>query len=380
MDEQWTHAQMREYLEGEKVREKRQAWGVGRGLVDVLLDLVDQLKDEVGYSHKIQSTEIRVSFEEVEDLISNLMSGAATPEMKQGFLNNLYQSADFYHRVILKMDQLIPVVEKKRIPELNNIAMKSDNEILLQLGVANGLSAQKRIEKGVENKFKDILEKLFGWLEPVPRYVVVLALIFFIVVPGLLIVYEAMNRDHQEDIFAEFDYTKTVPYEYTSRSFRGLQDPNVHDYLIDSFSYQFKVAMSDYVIFNYKETILGLEKMEPMVRELENSEKQQAFEGIREYYFYLGMSYLAMSRTQISYNDNNDHYLNQAINMIMKSFSIAENHKLNDINRENYYLSLTHAMIGNIKQAELYCNKIKSNSAFKERCNELFSILNKDKD
>ncbi len=92
MAERWTHERLRVYLskeEGREKREERRAWSVERGEVGLLLDLVDQIRDGVDIPDDVEASKIPRSFDEAEDMLSALMSGTGTDELKQRFLSVL---------------------------------------------------------------------------------------------------------------------------------------------------------------------------------------------------------------------------------------------------------------------------------------------------
>jgi tetratricopeptide (TPR) repeat protein len=177
-----THETLKAYIDGDLgVIADTQRKGNSR--LQLLLDLVDQSLSVSKLPTSSDVSDTQFTFEQTEDLLSDLLAGTDSITIKQNFLAALYYSPDFYQRMMIKLDELVPVMEETLDAELLEVAVREDEQVLEELGIGNSgaSSLQTKAKNKVRSAVDSVPEKLFGWLGPVPKYVYVvigLAVIF----------------------------------------------------------------------------------------------------------------------------------------------------------------------------------------------------------
>jgi tetratricopeptide (TPR) repeat protein len=165
-----THETLKAYIDGDRdVIPDSQREESSR--LQLLLDLVDQSISVSKVPSSSDASDRQFTFEQAEDILSDILAGTDSITIKQNFLAALYYSPDFYQRLMIKLNELVPVMEGVLDEELMEVAVKEDEQLLQQLGIGKSTEAQE----DAKSKVDKILEKLFGWMRPVPRYVYAVA-------------------------------------------------------------------------------------------------------------------------------------------------------------------------------------------------------------
>lgn len=343
----------------------------------LLFELIDQTRESYPEFGKISEIDIPTSFSAIENMISEIVAGTAQEQQVNRFLSGLQQSSIFYERTLVNLTQLAPVISDEPVPELDSVVMQNDEKLLTDMGIiATGVqdeslqfSEKKALEK---NWLKDWTRGLIQSLKPVPRYAYALAAAACIVIAIFI------SRDflRGKGPFTEFVWDDHVPNEYDVSSFRGGDDVSEDDPQIRYFVNQFKLGMSDYVICNYAGAIETFKNIEPYAQEfLSPNNPTIDISMVREYYFYFGLSYLALGRSNHVSNQERQQYLEDSINKLLSLRALISSFELKPYDKENYFLGLAYWFSGNEIKAKSELKKISGQSEFYNKSLEILTQL-----
>jgi len=212
----------------------------------------------------------------------------------------------------------------------------------------------------------DIWEKLGRFFEsrkPLPRYAFALSLVL-VGMLATLFTYQIVVKNDADNYYVYDDH---VPYEYSISSLRAPSTFFEHDSLFQTFVTQFKLGMSDYMVRDYESAISTFQNLESVALMLQaRSEKERFFPWIRDFYFYLGVSNFALSRSQ--QRDLQDEFraqhTDQAIRWLALADSLATARHLEGSDRESYFLGLAYGFGGRQDLAVSELRRIAPTSSF----------------
>ncbi len=220
-------------------------------------------------------------------------------------------------------------------------------------------------EKTLIEKIKAYIAKFIDSIPRKPILIPVLAvvLIVFLVGPGSFLV-DTLTKDP----LSEFVYGDKVPYEYTGSGFRGTDTRPETDPELRTFHRQYRLAMSDYVVYNYAGAITICEQLEPTASEfLTRLNNKEILTEIRDYYFYCGVSHLALGRSEKLGEEEKAENFDSAIPYLQEAERIALDNSLENSDREVYYLGLTYGFDGRQGKAIEQFKRIEIKSLFYEK-------------
>ena len=305
-----------------------------------------------------------VTFKDSEELLLKIVSNSVEPE-EEGYILNLFEEQPhFYERFIIKLSQSESLVNSESPPEMEQVTMLNDDEILELMGVK-----QEKEEKVRKYKIDDLwgfLKNLLDFsINPFPKlaaYGTVLATLIFAIFFRTLI--------WQPTPLYIFD--DKVPYEFDMSSLRGAvdreQSPEYQNIKND-----FLMAMSDYLIFDYLNAISNFEKI------LSNPqpEEQLAVKIYMEARFYLAMSCLA--RVQSQKTDNTEQakkeLLTKAIQNLQMSRSYFKENDAEKFDRNNYFLALACYLNEDYMNAQKYIKESKPQGIFQDKIKILSRMM-----
>jgi len=219
------------------------------------------------------------------------------------------------------------------------------------------------------------LRRFLDWPIPKPRYAFAVAVVAVAIVGGLLIYRDFFKNDPYE----YYTYDDKVPYDYDVSSLRTPTTSD-GDSLLYSFVTQFKLGMSDYMINNYENAIQSLQEIEPAALALQaKPEDQKYLSTMRDYYFYLGVSHFALSRSKrknVSAEAKAMH-ATQAIRWLARGDSLVAKNHLQGNERENYFLGLAYGFSGRRTEAIESLRKINDRSKFHDSGNQFIKEWSK---
>lgn len=344
----------------ERVRNLREQDLALNSLFEIIEEMRNQVHIETEADPKILAPK---SFDEIEDLLLRIFSGDYQPSEAQNFVNSIFSSPLFYQRVLLKLRQLAMVTAAEDIPEIANVRVKSNKEILESFILADTIKHEKlapfRKQKG---KFEDLFEKLQNLLFPpkaLPKYALAFAVV---IVLGIMIPNISSNLSRQNLLD---NYLTSVNYE---RSALRASSPQMSGSAeVQSFLNNFELAMGDFLTCSYAEAIRDFKILEPKADDLRSAASdKRVLSLIRNYYFYYGYSHLALAKPGlIDFKEGNERqHVQEAARFFLISNSIAEKHKLDNLQRENYFIALATGLSGKKEHAIQILRQINKGSEY----------------
>jgi hypothetical protein len=146
----------------------------------LLFQIVDQLKTISSVSEHFSDID-NIPFFKIEEIILNTLANNLDSQDAQKIFNNIYYSEANYQRLLIKISQLVPALNSESVAEMNEISIKSDDEILA--GIFKRTQKQRLVTRIINklfllwNKIKNISlagNKLY------PRYAFAFVLLIII--------------------------------------------------------------------------------------------------------------------------------------------------------------------------------------------------------
>lgn len=337
--------------------------------LDRLFFLLKELTPYLQEKHSPDRQIASASFSDIEELLLPLYSGNYKAEQARQFVQGMKTSPLFYNRVLAKLRQMASMAQTTEVPEMADVKMKSDQEILEEYILSNN---QERTETRVaasKGRMTGILEKIRNFLfplNPLPKYAfaMAVALILFVLGP---------NIQHNLDTRSLFeDYLVEVAYGHSGmRTGSAVLDgnPDAQDFVM-----HFEMTIANYLISDYRAAIEGFEALEPAAIDLVAGADDDGFPSlIRDYYFYYGYSHLAVAKPAvIDFKRNEEMYhLSEAIRLFAEAELLAQSHALDNLDRETYFSALANGLIGNKRVAVEKLRQISANSDYFEDADRL---------
>lgn len=238
-------------------------------------------------------------------------------------------------------------------------------------------SSMVKIIKATIDKLIDLISQQPVWIRAFAIILIVL-----LVGRGSFLVVDTLTKDP----FSEYVYGNKVPYAFDPSEktrLRGASSTLEDATLIQSFNNTFITGMLEYRDHNYKRSIEILTKLQTTAAEFqEKSTDPEILTLLRDYHFYLGVSHLAISTSQqINVNERTKQlYLEDAIQELSRSTTLAITNTLNLIDRDRFFLGLSYGLAGKWELAVEELNKIDSSSLYSGESSELVAKLARIKD
>ena len=213
-----SHQDIKGYLQGNLDNSRQKYLHQIRGddpLYHLFFRVIDKVKGLADSTGSQDQQDSEMSFETMEDILVDIMGGQIqTGQEGRQFANELLNSPVFYERLLLKLSQITPMLDKEDVAEISTEAIKSSDEILTRAGIISPqeIGGNKQGEPGYREKRRWIP----GLLDQIPQYVFVLAVL---VIASLAVFFVYKNFEGQSPI-AEFRYENKVPYEFARSSLR----------------------------------------------------------------------------------------------------------------------------------------------------------------
>jgi len=323
-----------------------------------LFDLIDEFKAQANLDDRIEAGNIPATFSAVEELLLRLYSGAAGGETTRQFIGGLIQSPVFYQRLWVKLGAIDPHTTPKEV--LAPAQMLSENEILARIKQAANPRAP--FSKIIPRFVADLIEaakSALVFLRRIPSYAYVLPLALI----GTIGILQIANRNNLNKIYG---YDARVPVPPPS-GLRGPSDYSQVDSVFYSLASHFQLAMSDYMRRDYPTTIMTLENLAPLAQTLQASSDNTKFlSPLREYYFYLGVSHFALSRSQeVKFaRGEKERHQEKAIQFLARADSLVQAQRMSANDRETFFLGLAYGFAERRAEAVAQLNKIAANSIY----------------
>jgi hypothetical protein len=165
----------------------------------LLFEILDIVKRKVALTDKDTSRE-NITFSQMEDMLLDVISGTIDQHKAEILLKAICQSEGNYNRLLVKIKNLAPSLSKEPVPELENVTIKSADEMLAQI-LDIPCDNKRRADKPgklllVWNKIKNI--SLFEQ-KYYPRYAFA-ALLLIIITAGSYFGISYYNTTYQMDL------------------------------------------------------------------------------------------------------------------------------------------------------------------------------------
>ena len=305
-----------------------------------LVSLIEEAKNLTGKT----SPNIRTSHPsrlEMQESLSKIYEGALTPQQAADFLGHLARCQLCFEYVGLTLQTSLSPVPEELEQEAAQLEISLADAVMQALPPLTQTKPKTRRQKGW------VWIPEFIKIENIRAPQIAFALVFVTVIAGSILWQIWQNQNSYLNTFV---YDKNVPYEYNTSGFRGSIDLTKDDPQFQTFINQFKLGIADYLVRDYEGTIANLENLEPIV--LAWQEKWGA-EPIRDYYFYLGVSHFAVSRSQTRDLDKatRTEHNEKAIGYLAKARTLALNHNLQLLDRDSYFLGMAYGFGGQREMA-----------------------------
>ncbi|TVL99926.1 MAG: hypothetical protein CV087_16020 [Candidatus Brocadia sp. WS118] len=332
---------------------------------NLLFKVIRKLKNNIDFQKLSVPEDIRMTFEEIEDVLMEILAGQLHERPVQKFAYGLLHSAEFYDRLLLKLSQIGSLMVPRKTPELAKIEIKENDEILINAGILKAVPEQPQEIERISQNGKPGIAKGLKWLfkpqNGFPKPALIMGGVTLAILVGLIFYFNFI----QTVTYRYYIYDDKIPYEINSAELRDVEKEATKDTILYQFVNIFNSALGSYRVMEYKEAIKTLEPLDSIAQELlSKSTNDNTLLIIRNYYFYLGLSHLALSQKQVFSDEEKSGHLNKAIRYLSRADSIALGNNLANNDREIYFLGLAYDFAGNIDLAIAQFHKIKPESEF----------------
>jgi hypothetical protein len=362
------HQQFVAYLLGKSDREAQASirrLAEEDGAYQVLFELIDRFKRQATLRAQPKIARLPETFHEVEEMLEGFFSGKAGDEKAQQFLDGLVTSPQFYQRLLAKLKVVAPQMASDEIPEMSQIRIESDEEILEKvIAGANGKTLPA-FDNNFARVMPNLLANLGKFIDGVfrkPRLAFAFALMLAVV--SITVWQVEKNRYGLDEAYS---YDTKVPYPFVS-GWRGPSSSAADEALFHSFVNAYKLGMTNYVVCDYAGAINVLEKWDSFAAGLlpKFAHNKNVLLEIRDYSFYLGVSHFALARSQRAKPapEEKTQHLKSAIRLLARADSLARTQQVEDNDREIYFLGLAYGFGGQPDSAVARLRQIKPESDF----------------
>jgi len=325
---------------------------------ELLFYLLDELKSKISLSEIPEpKSEEWLTHTELEKGLYKIFAGEISRAEAEKLISGLHQSQTIYRKMLTKVGDILPQMQD--VPELSEIAIKSNEEILSEIVGPEHVVAEETSKE--------------SWLKHILSYRISLpAYAYLAPALALLLVFVTFEFVLEHRTAYVYDDNVPVPFSTSVSTFRDISGAET-DNQFDTFLRQFQVAIRDYELLDYESAIERMERIRPLAESILNeSTNENAPELIKDYYFYLGVTHFALFRSQKLPSDERTEYGDKAVAALETCDEIAEEYSLTVTDREHYFLALANLFTGQAR-AEAELKQIGPESPYFERSRELLS-------
>lgn len=275
------------------------------------------------------------------------LSGKLSPKENEQFEEHVFE-CDLCFQELLFQQETAKVI-------------KTEGERLLQPATEK-LSAKEKIVQALQNLIPTL--KDVRW-----NHVFAYASMVAIILVGTYFIFDPFGGSA-----LKLNFDNQVPYKFTNLHLRGSSGRTQIDPALDIFIKNFQSAIGDYNIFEYESAAKTFEQLEPLAERIlqEPYEKSRAI-WVKDYYFYKGLSHLAIAGKRYSSRKVIDEQGKIAIEDIQRAIEISKEFSLNKTDREYYFLMMALLTQGNRDQAQQVLAEIPQTSPFHFKAKKLLS-------
>lgn len=344
----------------ERIRNLREQDAPLNSLFEIIEEMKFQVQIEPEMKPEIFSFK---NFDEIEDLLIRVFAGAYQSNEAQNFMDGIIFSPLFFQRVLLKLRQLALITTSEDLPEMANVQVKSNQEILERF-ILTDITKHEELapSRQAGNRSESFLERLRNLIFPpnaLPKYALAFATVILL---GIMIPNITGNLSRQNLLD---DYLISVNYE--SSALRAGSPQISGSAELQNFVNNFELAMGDFLTSDYAVASKSFKSLESTATRLRSSSlDKNVLSIIRNYYFYYGYSHLALAKPAlIDFNEGNEkQHLQDATRLFQNAKSIGDRHNLDNLQRENYFIALAAGLSGNKESAIQMLQKIPKASEY----------------
>jgi hypothetical protein len=210
---------------------------------------------------------------------------------------------------------------------------------------------------------------------PLRRYA--LALSILIAVLAVFPIYQMAIR---EDVDAQYVFDDRIPYDYDISGLRGSSSALPQDSLFQVFLTQFRLGLADYLIRDYAAAVTTFQSSAPTAQALQSQpDHEKILPWLRDFYFYLGVSHFALSRSRVGdlSSEVKQQHAAESIRWLALADSLVAVRNLESSDRESYFLGLAYGFGGRRDLAVAQLRKIAPVSRFYEDSAKLINEWSK---
>lgn len=280
---------------------------------------------------------------ELEPVLLKIYSGKATANEAGQILLGLQTSPNFYHLLLVKLEALTPHVAWEEAKTLEGITMKSSDEVLTIVRTA--MTRDEKLESVGEKAWRKLGEiaaetahaGAHAWEVVTHTRAIAVGLPLLLI--AILTVFQISDLGKE-----------TIPVPLPGGGLRGSEVMNESDKEYNQFRDTFLVAMSDYVIGDYANTLKKFESNESKAKLLYLKRENGNYAALlRDYYFYRGVSHLLLSQPKSFFSRQPRRHAEAAVSWLMRADTLAQADTTGSRYRETYYLGMAY---GNNKQKQ----------------------------
>ncbi len=174
-------------------------------------------------------------------------------------------------------------------------------------------------------------------------------------------------------------YDDKVPFEYNVRNLRSIaEDDSEQNSSLLSLSRGFNLGISNYNVLEYEEAVKIFERIEPLVVNLDDQNlAPEDLSRIRNLYFYLGLSHLALSVTEVSGYSSAEktEHAQKAVVYLSKMEQLVAKFNLEKQSQDAFFLGKAYGLSGDKIKAIRCLQTVPPNSDFFEESKNLIRLF-----
>lgn len=263
------------------------------------------------------------------------------------------EEAEEFERHFFDCDQCYNDIKFRR--ELKHVINKEGEKLYTEY-------LEQRNKKTLKNKFGEWTTNFLPINYPVFAYS---AVAVFICIAGYVILHSSKTGD---TFPINFD---KIPYAYENSGLRNMSSSSQSKEIVD-FLNQYQLGMGYYLTLNYEKVVQVFDGMVPQAESLLGTEQEpETMEVIRDYYFYYGLSNLALAHSNEKPFLQNEESLNKAEKNLREANSIAKSNNFGNEDRELFFLALVFLVQGKKVQTNQILEAIPASSKFWSKSQEI---------
>ncbi len=340
-----------------------------------IINIKNYLQQIAGRTKPVES-ESHPDTSDLDDSIARIYDSSLSKQEAADFLYHISSCNQCFEYVSFVLeDSLMPIPEEieQQIAALTDISLA---EMVLK-----EIPPQESIFQKILSKIKKSADKIKeGGFVPVPEPQPGPSLAMRIAVPVSLVAAIAFAIFLIPTEPPAYTYEHEVPHFYTRSTLRGGSETTYENTQYQTLREQFIHGIIAYLSHDYNNAIHILKTAESSVDELvQKTNDEKIFSEIRDYYFYLGVSHFALSRSQkldLAADIRADNR-SEAIKYLLKAVRLAQSQSSDKRDREIYFLGLAYGFEGQYGNAIEQLQMIKAESQFYDNSVDLIEKWSK---